>query len=89
MNVIFQKPIDSYNAFIGRQALISKIYARVVRIDNTVIGCEFAEHDFVAEAIIQDLMFYQRRNRRDKRTGAAATNAEGGLGVPATVEQNI
>ena len=24
----------------------------------------FAEHDFIAEAIIQDLMFYQSRERR-------------------------
>ncbi|GMQ89594.1 MAG: hypothetical protein BMS9Abin09_1098 [Gammaproteobacteria bacterium] len=56
--------ILNFKVWTGSETLYRKIYARVVRSDQQKIALEFAEHDFIAEAIIQDLMFYQKRDRR-------------------------
>jgi c-di-GMP-binding flagellar brake protein YcgR len=61
--------ILNFKVWTGSETLYRKIYARVVRLETEKIALEFAEHDFIAEAIIQDLMFYQNRERR---TGARA-----------------
>lgn len=54
----------NFGIWTGRETLYRKIYARVVRFDQEKVALEFAEHDFVAQTIIQDLLFYQRRERR-------------------------
>lgn len=51
----------------GKETLYRKIYAHVVRSDRDSVGLKFLEHDFIAEAIIQDLMFYQKRARPDRQ----------------------
>lgn len=81
--------ILNFKIWTGKETLYRKIYARVVRTHSHVIGCEFAEHDFVAEAIVQDLMYYQRRNRQDRRVAAIGPDTDGGLDMGATVEQTI
>ena len=58
--------ILNFKVWTGNETLYRKIYARVVRTGEQIIALEFAEHDFVAEAIIQDLMFYQKRERRER-----------------------
>ena len=66
--------ILNFKIWTGNETLYRKIYARVARFQSERIALEFAEHDFVAEAIIQDLLFYQRRERRElSRRAAAAT----------------
>lgn len=57
--------ILNFKVWTGSETLYRKIYARVIRSDQQKIALEFAEHDFIAEAIIQDLMFYQKRDRRN------------------------
>ena len=47
-----------------RSTLYRKIHARVVRFEEGRLALDFAEHDFVADAAIQDLLFYQSRERR-------------------------
>jgi hypothetical protein len=37
-----------------------------VRRDENRIAMEFAENDIVTEAIVQDLMFYQKRGRKQQ-----------------------
>jgi hypothetical protein len=54
----------NFRVWTGNETLYRKIYARVVRYEQEQIAFEFAEHDFITEAIIQDLMFYQARERR-------------------------
>ena len=56
--------ILNFKVWTGSETLYRKIYARVVRLETGKIALEFAEHDFIAEAIIQDLMYYQNRERR-------------------------
>lgn len=56
--------ILNFKIWTGNETLYRKIYARVIRFEQEKVALEFAEHDFVAEAIIQDLLFYQRRERR-------------------------
>ena len=66
--------------------LYRKIYSRVVRREVGRMAMEFAEDDIVSEAIIQDLMFYQKRARKqmasvphqdDSFMGAAAPEVTG------------
>jgi len=57
--------ILNFKVWTGSETLYRKIYARVVRMSEQIIGLEFVEHDFIAEAIIQDLMYYQKRERRE------------------------
>ena len=54
----------NFKIWTGNETLYRKIYARVVRFEQDKVALEFAEHDCVAEAVIQDLLFYQRRERR-------------------------
>ncbi len=56
--------ILNFKVWTGSETLYRRIYARVLRLEQGRIALEFAEHDFIAEAIIQDLMFYQVRERR-------------------------
>lgn len=57
----------NFRIWTGNETLYRKVYARVVRYAADQIALEFAEHDFVTDAIIQDLMFYQARDRRQSR----------------------
>lgn len=56
--------ILNFKVWTGNETLYRKIYARIVRCQEGRAAFEFAEQDFIAEAIIQDLLFYQRRERR-------------------------
>jgi c-di-GMP-binding flagellar brake protein YcgR len=56
--------ILNFKVWTGKTNLYRRIYARVVRSEKGRIALEFSEHDFIAEAIIQDLIYYQRRERR-------------------------
>ncbi|MDT8386792.1 MAG: PilZ domain-containing protein [Thiogranum sp.] len=58
--------ILNFRVWTGNETLYRKVYARVIRYDLTQVALEFAEHDFITEAIIQDLMFYQSRTRRQE-----------------------
>jgi len=58
--------ILNFRVWTGNETLYRKVYARVMRYDQTQVALEFAEHDFITEAIIQDLMFYQSRTRRQE-----------------------
>lgn len=58
--------ILNFKVWTGSETLYRKIYARVVRTGEQAIALEFAEHDFIAEAVIQDLMFYQKRERYER-----------------------
>ena len=69
--------ILNFKIWTGNETLYCKIYARVVRFDRERVALEFAEHDFVAQGIIQDLLFYQRRERRQLARGPAAPPADG------------
>ncbi len=79
--------ILNFKVWTGSETLYRKIYARVVRSEPERVALEFAEHDFIAEAIIQDLMYYQNCERRSGtraplKSGGAITGA-----VP--VEQTV
>jgi c-di-GMP-binding flagellar brake protein YcgR len=73
--------ILNFKIWTGSETLYRKIYARVVRFDEERVALEFAEHDFAAQAIIQELLFYQRHERRQvarkpfSRTPLAGSNA--------------
>lgn len=56
--------ILNFKVWTGSETLYRRIYARVLRREQDRVALEFAEHDFIAEAIVQDLMFYQGRERR-------------------------
>ena len=58
--------ILNFRVWTGNEMLYRKIYCRVVRHDDNRIAMEFAENDIITEAIVQDLMFYQKRARRQK-----------------------
>lgn len=78
--------ILNFKVWTGKQTLYRKIYARVVHADSQLVGLEFAEHDFVAEAIIHDLMLYQRRERRKQARHASSLWNPAGVPVTATVD---
>lgn len=54
----------NFKIWTGSETLYRRIYARVMRHEQNRVALEFSEHDFIAEAIIQDLIFYQGRERR-------------------------
>jgi c-di-GMP-binding flagellar brake protein YcgR len=56
--------ILNFKVWTGSETLYRKIHARVVRVEEGRLALKFAEHDFVADAVIQDLLFYQSRERR-------------------------
>lgn len=59
--------ILNFKIWTGTETLYRKIYARVVRSGPGKIALEFARHDFTADWIIRDLMFYQRNNDKTSR----------------------
>ncbi|MGD8842426.1 MAG: PilZ domain-containing protein [Gammaproteobacteria bacterium] len=63
--------ILNFKIWTGIENVYRRLYARVVRRDEQAIGLEFAEQDFVAQAVIQDLLFYQRHRLRERRCPAA------------------
>jgi hypothetical protein len=80
--------ILNFKVWTGWETLYRKIYARVVHADQQVVGLEFTEHDFVAEAIIQDLIFYQKHERRRQAREEVAGNWNPtGVPVVATADQ--
>lgn len=71
--------ILNFRIWTGRETLYRRMYARVIRCDGQSIGLEFTEHDFVAEAIIHDLMYYQKYERRrqaQSRTSRPAATSQ-------------
>lgn len=56
--------ILNFRVWTGNEMLYRKMYCRIVRREEGRMAMEFAENDLVTEAIIQDLMFYQRRVRK-------------------------
>ena len=53
----------NFRIWTGTESLYRKLYARVVRSSEEQIALEFAEADFVADAIVQDLIYYQKQGR--------------------------
>jgi ferredoxin-fold anticodon binding domain-containing protein len=51
----------SFRVWTGSEYLLRKIYARIIRQDMNVVAFEFADKDIIADAIVQDLIYYQRR----------------------------
>jgi len=78
--------ILNFKVRTGSETLYRKIYARVVRSDEISIGLEFVEHDFIAEAIIQDLMYHQSRERQQSPRRPAGQSECMGEAVAAAVE---
>ena len=58
--------ILNFRVWTGSETLYRKLYARIVRGSTEQIAMEFAETDFVAEAIVQDLIYYQNYERRNE-----------------------
>jgi hypothetical protein len=58
--------ILNFRVWTGSETLYRKLYARIVRDSTEQIAMEFAETDFVAEAIVQDLIYYQNYERRNE-----------------------
>ncbi len=73
--------ILNFKIWTGSEILFRKIHARVLRVEGQRVALAFAEQDLVANAIVQDLLFYKnaerRRAARRPLTGvlAAADNA--------------
>ena len=59
--------ILNLRVWTGNETLYRKMYCRVVRHEASRVAMEFAENDIVTEAIIQDLMFYQKRGQRQEQ----------------------
>ena len=56
--------ILNFRVWTGSETIYRKLYARIVRGSDERVAMKFAETDFVAEAIVQDLIFYQNHERR-------------------------
>jgi hypothetical protein len=54
----------NFKIWTGKEVIYRKIYARVVRSEQGRVAFKFAENDTVSQAFIQDLLFYQKRERR-------------------------
>lgn len=81
--------ILNFKVWTGKETLYRRIYARVVHADRQTVGLEFAEHDFVAEAIIHDLMFYQRRQRQRSSGSAGSHYTDREREVPAGTWETV
>jgi hypothetical protein len=81
--------ILNFKVWTGKETLYRKIYARVVHADRQTVGLEFAEHDFVAEAVVQDLMFYQRRERQRSSRSAGSHYTDSEREVPAGTWETV
>lgn len=79
--------ILNFRIWTGRETLYRKMYARVVHSDRQMLGLEFTEHDFIAEAIIHDLMYYQKHERRRQAHTGSRTQGESTLPVGGEAEQ--
>jgi len=55
--------ILNFKIWTGVETLYRRLYARVVHRDEQTVGLEFAERDFSAQAVINDLLYYQRREQ--------------------------
>ncbi|TCK18317.1 PilZ domain-containing protein [Thiogranum longum] len=67
--------ILNMRVWTGNEILYRKMYCRVVRHNSSRLAMEFAENDIVTEAIIQDLMFYQKRGQRHEQEKQVATGS--------------
>jgi hypothetical protein len=56
--------ILNFRVWTGSETIYRKLYARIVRGSTEYVAMEFAETDFIAEAIVQDLIYYQDHERR-------------------------
>ncbi len=56
--------ILSFRVWTGSEMLYRKLYAHVVRSTPDRVALEFADADFVADAVVQDLIFYQQLEHR-------------------------
>jgi hypothetical protein len=56
--------ILNFRVWTGNETIYRKLYARIVRSSAEQVAMEFAETDFVADAIVQDLIYYQDHERR-------------------------
>lgn len=74
--------ILNFRIWTGRETLYRKMYARVVHSDRQMLGLEFTEHDFIAEAIIHDLMYYQKHERRRQAHTGSRTQSGSGSTLP-------
>ena len=78
--------ILNFRVWTGNETIYRKLYARIVRSAADQVAMEFAETDFVAEAIVQDLIYYQAHERRSmSRNGIDPVNEFNPVaaGVPA------
>ncbi len=70
----------NFRIWTGRETLYRKMYARVIHADGQDLGLAFIEHDFIAEAIIKDLLYYQKHERRKQMPSVDA--GQGALSAP-------
>ncbi len=70
--------ILNFRVWTGSETIYRKLYARIVRGTDEQVAMEFAETDFVAEAIVQDLIYYQNYDRRRELRSSLNTLAETG-----------
>lgn len=80
--------ILNFRIWTGRETLYRKMYARVIHSNRQSIGLEFTEHDFIAEAIIHDLMYYQKHERRRQAGSASSRPTSAGTAVAVDIEQS-
>ncbi len=68
--------ILNFRVWTGSETIYRKLYARIVRGSTEEVAMEFAETDFVAEAIVQDLIYYQDHERRHASRSSINTVTE-------------
>jgi len=69
----------NFRIWTGTESLFRKVYARVVRTQENLVALEFSEHDVIAEAIVQDLIYY---HGRDKSAGSGSPSSTGEYPAP-------
>ncbi len=68
--------ILNFRVWTGNETIYRKLYARIVRSSAEQVAMEFAETDFVSEAIVQDLIYYQEIDRRSMSRNGVDTVTE-------------
>ena len=68
--------ILNFRVWTGNETIYRKLYARIVRSSAEHVAMEFADTDFVAEAIVQDLIYYQDHERRSMSRNGVDTATE-------------
>lgn len=58
--------ILNFKIWTGTETLCRKLHARILRIEAQRVALAFAEHDMVAGAIVQDLIYYKSKERRQE-----------------------